>query len=521
MVRTLDVIPNPPVNLAVLCDTGPRLNLLAPERIQCRLLHDLADQVDAATPDTHVVPVSEVVEDNPGIRIHARRVDADLAPAPRLVRSDVDLETVAVESLGTVVAHGCGEEVKLDIRPFLFRAGADERTGLEVIRAAQPVPEQQPAQSDQRLAEGMQRPVQGDRLPAPVLTVNLDVILKVFPHTRQFVRDGNARVLKHIPRPDPGSLQQDRRTDGAGRQDDFPGGNGLNAPFPAVKGHSFCGTPVEHDLVDVGARDDGQVSATPDGRQVGPGARHAHPVPDGHLHRAEPFLLIPVAVIGAGITGLNPRVDERLVKGIAPGVVAAARAHRTVAAAPGIGATLPALGAAEVGQAIAIVPTRRAKSLPFVEVSRVPAHVDHAVDRRRAAEHLALRAVETAAAQARLRLGDEAPVESLDVHRLGKCRRHADEQTVVATAGLDEEYPVFSNGGKPVRQHATRRPGANDDVVVVVSLHGSPCKKRIVCRYKPAGPPEAGGWPVQAGLPGKLRREPLRPPFRGGRCRST
>jgi hypothetical protein len=60
------------------------------------------------------------------------------------------------------------------------------------------------------------------------------------------------------------------------------------------------------------------------------------------------------------------------------------------------------LGPAEIGQHVVPAPARIAQLPPVVIVGRLPAHVDHAVDRRTAAQHLAPRIAERTAVQPRL-----------------------------------------------------------------------------------------------------------------------
>jgi hypothetical protein len=77
------------------------------------------------------------------------------------------------------------------------------------------------------------------------------------------------------------------------------------------------------------------------------------------------------------------------------------RRQRPGVAAIGVCAALKALRAAEVGQHAAIAPALGAFRLPALEIERMPAHIDHAIDRARAAENLAARTGDAPAAQMR------------------------------------------------------------------------------------------------------------------------
>src|SRR5262245_58541047 len=104
--------------------------------------------------------------------------------------------------------------------------------------------------------------------------------------------------------------------------------------------------------------------------------------------------------------------------------VAVACAKRPAVAAPGIATGFASLGAAEIGEHLAMTPADRALIAPAVEVGRVAANVDHPVDQRRPAEPLAARAVQPPAAKVRFRLAEIAPIESLHVHGGGEGGRH-------------------------------------------------------------------------------------------------
>ena len=102
----------------------------------------------------------------------------------------------------------------------------------------------------------------------------------------------------------------------------------------------------------------------------------------------------------------------------------------------------------------------------MVVVGRLAAHVDHGVDRRRAADHLAARIGEAAAVEARLRLGLEHPVRARIADREQIADRNVEPDPVVAAAGFQQQHALAGIGGQPVGQHAAGRARADDDVVV-------------------------------------------------------
>src|SRR3546814_16718238 len=75
-------------------------------------------------------------------------------------------------------------------------AWADEAGGLEVAGGAEAGLEEDPGDADHRLGPRLQRRVEGDRLRAGVLHVDLQVVLQVLADAQQVVHAGNALLLK-------------------------------------------------------------------------------------------------------------------------------------------------------------------------------------------------------------------------------------------------------------------------------------------------------------------------------------
>ena len=200
---------------------------------------------------------------------------------------------------------------------------------------------------------------------------------------------------------------------------------------------------------------DVQVRARHGRPQVGVRRRPAHAVLDRHVHRAEALLHVAVRIVGLAVACLVAGLDEGAVERVLH-VVAAGDVQRTVAAAIFVAAGGEGLRLAEVGQAVAIAPAAGAERLPLVEVVRMAAHVDEAVDRGRAAQDLAARAVDGAAVEARLRRGVVAPVVLGSVHRDRERRGHLDEDAAVAAAELEDQHFGPRVLGQARGQHAAR-----------------------------------------------------------------
>src|SRR5215469_13718558 len=121
--------------------------------------------------------------------------------------------------------------MELHIRIAHPRAAANETAGLEMIAGSQPVVAQQPARADERAAPQRHVRVQRDRLTARDLKVELEVILEILTHPREIVDDLDTEGGELGPRTDARELQQLRRVDGTGAQDDF-----------APRARLLCGT---------------------------------------------------------------------------------------------------------------------------------------------------------------------------------------------------------------------------------------------------------------------------------------
>ena len=121
----------------------------------------------------------------------------------------------------------------------------------------------------------------------------------------------------------------------------------------------------------------------------------------------------------------------------------------------------------EEGQHVVPAPAAIPQLPPMVVVGSLAAHVDHAVDRRAAPQHLAAGVVQGPAVETGFRLGLHHPVGAGIAHALEIPDRNIDPMVAVAAAGFEQQHPVSRIGAQPVRQHAPRRPRPHDDEVVV------------------------------------------------------
>ena len=127
---------------------------------------------------------------------------------------------------------------------------------------------------------------------------------------------------------------------------------------------------------------------------------------------------------------------------------------------------------AEERQHVVPAPAGKPELAPVIVVGRLPAHIDHGVDRGGAADHLAAGIVEAAAVEAFLRLGLEHPVRARIADGKKVADRDVKPDPVVHAAGFEQQHAHAGIGRQSVRQHAAGRARADDDVVVLAFDRG-------------------------------------------------
>ena len=299
-------------------------------------------------------------------------------------------------------------------------------------------------------------------------------------------------------RADAGQQQEMRRTDGARGKDDLAAAS--RAPRRAVLTpfHRDGAPPLKFEAGDQASRLQPQI-----------GARQ-HRLEKTARRRPSPSaLLVDVEVAGALIVAgveVGDRLDAGLGGGVAkrfeqrpphPGRLDPPFAADAMAFA---GPEKMILVALEIGQHVVPAPAGEAELAPVIVVGGLAAHVDHGVDGGRAADHLAARIVQAAAVEAFLGLGLEHPVRARIADGEEIADRDVIPDPIIPPAGLQQQHARIGRSREPVRQHAARGTGADDDVVVIARdglvVHGGNVRWRdgrrnvipIAC---PAAPPSA------------------------------
>ncbi len=297
-----------------------------------------------------------------------------------------------------------------------------------------------------------------------MLHVDLDVVLQVGADAGEVRNDRQVEPAQGVGLADAGQHQELRRIDRAAAQDHFaPGAREAHRAAAGVFDPD-CAPAFEYDAQRQAARQHAQVG-TPHGRpQIGAHRAPATAAQRGLVHRAEPFLPEAVHVARVGITGLLGCFDEGMKQRIAHR--GRRDRQRSAGAVVVVGSLQAVFAAHEVRQAVRVRPVGQSRPLrPAVVVERMAPDVDHSVDRRRAAQHPAARAIHPASVHRGLGFGVVVPVVAVVRERHRKRRRHPDENAVIGPSGLQHGQLHIRVLAQAVGQHAAGRPGPDDHVV--------------------------------------------------------
>lgn len=299
------------------------------------------------------------------------------------------------------------------------------------------------------------------------------VVVQVAAHAGQVVRDGHVDLLQLLARSDTREQQQLRRVDCAAGHDHLQ--LGVEVLARAVTADHLnpvrlFGGRVDEDLGDGRVEQDVQVGPVLDGAQEGLAGGQARPVARGGLRDGEARVLEAVHVAdglahlhGGGQDGVRQR---RVVRELGDRQRAADAVQPRV---HGVGLQV-VLGLEEEGQDVLVAPARVAHGRPVVVVAPAAAHVHHAVEHARPAQHLPSwpGAAPLVLAQARhvlrLRLVLPVDVRAQEVEEHGRNLR---ARGLVASR-LDAQHSPVGVLGQPGGDHGARRAQAHHDEVVLV-----------------------------------------------------
>src|ERR1700730_1649081 len=290
------------------------------------------------------------------------------------------------------------------------------------------------------------------------------MILQIGADAGPVEHDWNAKLLQLLRRTDAGQHHDLRRADRAGGEDDFT--TAARRPRLSALGPAHAGgTPaVEHDAFGQAAGFEPQIGAFE--RRLEEGTRR-RPAPAALLVDVEGADAFVVAAVEVG-NGFDAGLFGGGAKGIEQVPAHPRRRHVPLAADRVRLAFAEEMifVALEIRQHVVPAPAAQAELAPVIVVGGLAAHIDHGVDRRRAADHLAARIIEAAAVEAFLWLGLKTPVGARIADGEQIADRNVKPDPVVAAAGFENEHALAGVGRELIGQNAAGRARAGDDVVV-------------------------------------------------------
>src|SRR5215813_5116782 len=128
-------------------------------------------------------------------------------------------------------------------------------------------------------------------------------------------------------------------------------------------------------------------------------------------------------------------------------------------------APLLIFGAAKTGQHTLEAPAGVAELPPMIEVGRLAADVEQAIDRARAAQHLPAGLDDLPVVELGLRLRGVEPIDLTIGEQLAVAERDVNPDMAVMAARLQQENAMATRGGETIGENAARASGADDDIV--------------------------------------------------------
>ena len=290
-----------------------------------------------------------------------------------------------------------------------------------------------------------------------------EMVGQIGPDAGQIVADCDADLLQVRCRSDAGNLQQLRGVVGAPAQHDLP----VRAEFLVLAvllvGDTDACFAVEDQRAGGGAGDDLQIGIVAHRTQIGLRRGTAEPAAPGHLRIADAFLQSAVVVVGQRETGLLGGLNETMGQR-QDGAVVLHFERAAAAAILGIAALLVGFRILEMRQDFVVRPAAAAALRPTVIVGRIAAHIKHAVDRARPAEHLAAGQRDAAAGRAFHRLGLIVPVDARVLQQRPQRGGNMDAPVSVLRSGLEQRHPRAALH-QAAGDGASCRSGPDDDII--------------------------------------------------------
>ena len=305
--------------------------------------------------------------------------------------------------------------------------------------------------------------VQGHRPPAAKGEPGMEVVTQPLADTGQGVNGLNSKALEAARIADARELEEPRRVDGTGGEDDFA--PATDGPRRSVAANPYRGRPpvLDRDGLDRRVAENREVAIPSEGAEIRLTHPVAEPPPRVELKIADAFVAVAVVVVTGGDAGFRAGPEERRGQGIAGRVF-----HHAGPARPSpqcVAAERAGFHSLEVGKQAAEVPAGAPHVRPAVVFGRVPPYPEHTVDRGRSAQDPPARPVDSPRPEIGLGLGTVAPHGALAGKHDPDAKGDLQPDPRVVAPRLDQRDGVASFLDDTRRGGTSRRPRADHDVV--------------------------------------------------------
>src|SRR5262252_4116324 len=142
------------------------------------------------------------------------------------------------------------------------------------------------------------------------------------------------------------------------------------------------------------------------------------------------------------------------------------------------------LAAAKIREHILEAPAGIAELAPMIEVRRLAADVEQAIDRARPAQHFPPRLDDLPVVELDLRLRGIEPIDLTVGEQLAVAERDVDPEMAVMAARLQQENAMATRGGQTIGENAASASSADHDVVegIRMRLHRHPTSRALNSR---------------------------------------
>src|SRR5262245_48555393 len=206
-----------------------------------------------------------------------------------------------------------------------------------------------------------------------------------------------------------------------------------------------------------------EIGAAPRLLQIAGRCRGTHAAAHRGLVIARTFLHGAVEIVVARIAALHRRLDighrERMP------VAKVGNRKQPAGAMEFVGAAFVILRLAEIRQNVVKTPAGIAKLPPMVEVLRLAADINQAVDRTGPAENFAARRDDIAVVAFRLRLGLVAPIVTAIDEKPAEAERDMKPRMPIVGARLQQQHAISARRRQPIGQNAAGAAGSYDDKI--------------------------------------------------------